>query len=195
MEENTPRIDRQRSILLVMDYQAAIVSSLPEAVVTRMSRIIDEARRAGMQVGYIRVALTEGEHADVPEANKSFSSLGAGWIMSDDAAATSIHSSVAPQPGDIVVRKTRTGAFSTTDLDKQLRALGIDTVVLAGVSTSGVVLSTVRDAADRDYRIYVIEDACADRDPEVHEVLMRKVFPRQAWVVQSTDLSELLEIR
>jgi nicotinamidase-related amidase len=193
MEENTPRLNPLSSILLVLDYQAGIVSSLPEAFVTRMSRIIDEARRAGMQVGYVRVALTEAEHAEVPETNKSFSSLGAGWITSDDAPGTAIHSSVAPRPGDMVVRKTRVGAFSTTDLDKQLRALGIDTVLLAGVSTSGVVLSTVRDAADRDYRIYVIEDACADRDPEVHDVLMRKVFPRQAWVVQSAELSQLLE--
>ena len=73
--------------------------------------------------------------------------------------------------------------------------MGVDTLLLAGVSTSGVVLSTVRDAADRDYRIYVIKDACADRDPEVHDVLMRKVFPRQAWVVQSTELPALLEAR
>jgi nicotinamidase-related amidase len=58
----------------------------------------------------------------------------------------------APAAGDIVVRKTRVGPFLTTDLDQQLRARRVDTLLLAGISTSGVVLSTVRDAHDRDYR-------------------------------------------
>lgn len=195
MEANTPRLDTRRSILLVMDYQTGIVSSLPEAILSRMVRVIDEARRGGMRVGYVRVALTEAEQADLPETNKSFTNLSAAWIASNDAPETAIHPSLAPRPEDIVIRKTRVGAFSTTDLDERLSGLGIDTVLLAGVSTSGVVLSTVRDAADRDYRIYVLKDACADRDPEVHDMLMRKVFPRQAWIIQSTDVSALLETR
>jgi nicotinamidase-related amidase len=103
-----------------------------------------------------------------------------------------VHEAVAPEPGDIVVRKTRVGAFSTTDLDHQLRSRGIDTLILAGISTSGVVLSTVRDGADRDYRMYVLEDATADFDAEVHELLVRKVFPRQADVISIADLSNLL---
>ena len=58
--------------------------------------------------------------------------------------------------------------------------------MLAGISTSGVVLSTLRQAADLDYRITVLADACADPDPEVHRVLTEKVFPRQA-LVTTTD--------
>ena len=103
-----------------------------------------------------------------------------------------MHDRLAPEPGDIVVRKTRVGAFSTTDLDEQLRKRGISTVVLAGISTSGVVLSTVRDAADRDYRIIVLADGCADFDAEVHDVLLGKVFPRQADVVNTAELDDLL---
>ena len=87
------------------------------------------------------------------------------------------------------------GAFSTTDLDQQLRSRKIDTLTLAGISTSGVVLSTVRDAADRDYRVYVLEDACFDRDQEVHDLLTRKVFPRQAYVISIADLPDLLGAR
>ena len=63
---------------------------------------------------------------------------------------------IKPLAGEIEVRKTRTGAFSTTDLHEQLKAKGIDTLILAGVSTSGAVLSTVRYATDKDYR-YVVE--------------------------------------
>ena len=62
------------------------------------------------------------------------------------------------------MRKQRVGAFSTTDLHEQLQARGIDTLVLAGISTSGCVHSTVLDAFDRDYRVIVLSDACADPD-------------------------------
>jgi isochorismate hydrolase len=90
-----------------------------------------------------------------------------------------------------LVRKTRVGAFSTTDLDRKLRDLGVDTLILAGISTSGVVLSTLRDASDRDYQIVVLTDGCADVDPEVHDVLMRKVFPRQAHIATVAELPAL----
>ena len=96
------------------------------------------------------------------------------------------------KPIDIVVRKTRVGAFSTTDLDEQRRERGIDTLILAGLSTSGVVLSTVRDAHDRDYRVFVLADLTADPDQEVHEFLIGRVFPSQAQVITSADLSGLM---
>jgi nicotinamidase-related amidase len=97
-----------------------------------------------------------------------------------------------PEDGDIVVRKIRVGPFGSTDLHEQLQARGIDTLVLAGISTSGVVLSTVRDAHDRDYRLIVVADLCADRDPEVHEVLIGKVFLGQAEVINAAELHGLL---
>ena len=56
-----------------------------------------------------------------------------------------------------------------------LSVRGIDTLVLACIATSGVVLSTLRDGADRDYRMFVLSDCCADMDAEVHRVLMEKV--------------------
>ena len=67
------------------------------------------------------------------------------------------------------------------------RAGGIDRLVLAGIATSGVVLSTLRQAADLDYRLTVLADGCLDADPEVHRVLLEKVFPRQADVVRIAD--------
>ena len=68
-----------------------------------------------------------------------------------------------------------------------LRANDIETLILFGISTSGVVLSTVRHAADADYRLIVIKDCCADQDPEVHACLVDKVFPRQSTVVSADD--------
>ncbi len=95
---------------------------------------------------------------------------------------------MTPQDGDIVVVKRRFGAFSTTDLHTVLSGLSAKHIVLCGYSTSGVILSSVRWAADADYRITVIEDLCGDRDEEVHTVLMNKVFPRQAAVINSAQL-------
>lgn len=68
----------------------------------------------------------------------------------------------------------------------------IDTLVLAGISTSGVVLSTWMDAADRDYRVYVLPDGVADHDPEVHRVLVEKVFPSRAHVIDTAQPRDLL---
>ena len=102
------------------------------------------------------------------------------------------HARAAPSAGDIVVRKTRIGAFSTTDLDAQLRARNVRTLVLAGISTSGVVLSTVCDGADRDYRLIVLSDGCADPNEEVHRMLLTKVFPRRTEVITIDDLAKRL---
>lgn len=87
-----------------------------------------------------------------------------------------------------MVTKRRVGAFATTDLETILRAKNISTLVMFGIATSGVVLSTVRWAADMDYRIIVVSDACADRSEEVHRVLTEKVFPGQASVVSTREL-------
>lgn len=88
-----------------------------------------------------------------------------------------------PLASEVVVVKRRVSAFTGSDLEVVLRASDIDHLVLSGIATSGVVLSTLREAADRDYRLTVLSDACADRDAEVHRVLTEKVFPRQADVV------------
>jgi nicotinamidase-related amidase len=94
-----------------------------------------------------------------------------------------IHPEVAPEPGDVIVTKKRVSAFAGSDLDLVLGAGGIDSLVLTGIATSGVVLSTVRQAADLDFRLTVLSDGCLDADPEVHRVLTEKVFPRQADVL------------
>ncbi len=139
-----------------------------------------------------RVAFTEDDREAVPERNASFSAVAAAKAMHHEHDATHIHTAVTPQDGDIVVRKIRPGATSTTDLHDQLADRGIDTLVFAGISTSGVVLSTLMDVADRDYRVYVLSDGVADRDPEVHRVLVGKVFPSRAYVIDTAQLRDLL---
>jgi nicotinamidase-related amidase len=69
---------------------------------------------------------------------------------------------------------------------------GIVDRVLTGIATSGVVLSTLRQAADLDYRLTVLADGCLDADPEVHRVLTGKVYPRQADVLSIAEWTQSL---
>jgi nicotinamidase-related amidase len=94
-----------------------------------------------------------------------------------------IHPDIVTGAEDIVVIKKRVSAFAGSDLDLVLRSGEIDSLVLTGIATSGVVLSTVRQAADLDFTLTVLSDGCLDNDPEVHRVLTEKVFPHQAEVV------------
>jgi nicotinamidase-related amidase len=188
-----PAIDPRRTALLIMDYQPAVLGSLDDhdQLLTLASGAVDLARQTGITVAYVRVAFADEDYEQVPEANKMFARLARSRALHDEAPETQIHGRLEPQPGDIVVRKTRVGAFSTTDLEQQLKDRGITTLIVAGVSTSGVVLSTVREAADRDYHIYVLADASADRDPHVHAVLTEKVLPMQAHLITVADLPGL----
>jgi nicotinamidase-related amidase len=188
----------QHAALLVMDYQNGIVGSLPDAdaQLERAAEAIATVRHLGGHVGHVRVAFTEDDLAGVPETNPMFARLTqSAGSFGIDAPGTQIHERVAPQDGDIVVRKTRVGAFSTTDLADQLAARGVTTLILAGISTSGVVLSTVRDAADRDYELLVLADGCADPHADVHAILLEKVFPRQARVLEIAELEAALSER
>ncbi|WP_406121177.1 cysteine hydrolase family protein [Streptomyces sp. NBC_00989] len=189
-----PTITPERTALLVMDFQNGIVPIAPDsdALVERVKDTIAYVRAAGGAIGYVRVAFTEDDWAAVPETNKSFSAVAAAKMLHHEDDATRIDARITPEDGDIVVRKIRYGSGSTTDLHEQLSDRGIDTLVLAGISTSGVVLSTVIDAADRDYRVFVLSDGVADPDADTHRVLVEKVFPSRAHVIDTTGLRQLL---
>ncbi len=188
-------VDKARTAVLVMDYENDIVGSMPEDVrkplLERAAAVIKEARRTGVPVIYVVVRFRDG-YPEVNVHNKLFRALKESGRLKEGTKGAEIDPIVAPLPGEVTVTKRRVGAFSTTDLETVLRAKNINTIVLAGISTSGVVLSTVRWAADMDYSIVVLSDACADRDPEVHRVLMDKVFPWQATVVTSGEFLKAL---
>ena len=181
-------IDRSRSAVLVMDYQAAVVTGFaadPEPLVKRAAEVLTHARRAGLKIIDIVVNFRPG-YPEVSPRNVNFNAVRqSGRFIAE--AGTEVHPAVAPQPGDITVVKHRVGAFPGTDLDMILRSNDIETVIMFGIATSGVVLSTLRHAADADYRLIVLKDCCSDRDAEVHRVLTEKVFPRQATVITAAE--------
>ena len=191
--------DPIHSAVLSMDLQSGIVSiysSNNEELVRRAGAILKHGRRAGFTVIHVKVGFRPG----LPEIHSRNKLLG-GIKASPQhqqlfaGASGSIHAGVAPEDGDIVVTKSRVNAFAGTDLDLVLRAREIDTVVLFGIATSGVVLSTALHAADADYRLFIIKDCCADLDDTVHSCLIDKVFPRFATVLTLYEFLDILGTR
>ena len=189
-------LDPAHSAVLCMDYQTAIVTTYnkDENLLPRAASVLTQARSAGVTVLYVQVGFRPN-FPEISPRNAAFSAIKNSPQYQQMLAgpASQIHPSVAPQADDIIVTKHRVGAFAGTDLDMILRAKDIDTLILFGISTSGVVLSTLRHAADADYRLIVIKDCCADQDPEVHACLMDKVFPRQATIVSAGELLDALK--
>jgi len=177
-----------RPVLLLMDFQSGIVERIADdSVVQAADRAAKAARAAGIPVMFVRVGFRPG-YPEAAARNLSFGRLSqaAGDSMTQDHPATQVHASLSPLPDEPVIIKRRVSAFSGSDLDVLLRGADANALVLGGISTSGVVLSTVRQAADLDYGLTVLADACADPDAEVHRVLTEKVFPKQA-LVATTD--------
>lgn len=180
------QISFSQSALLVMDFQNGILENYPqktEQVLPKVSKAIDFARQVGIEVFYVRVAF-RANYPELSMNNTFFSAIAkSGDLFNQDGPSTQIHSSIKPQEGEVIITKRRVSAFAGSDLDVLLRAKDIKRLILSGVSTSGVVLSTIRAASDLDFSLVVLKDACLDPDDEVHKVLTEKVFVRQAEVV------------
>jgi nicotinamidase-related amidase len=164
---------KTRTAFLALDFVCYIVEnfSTDDTVAEHAAAALAAARRAGLPVFHVVPARMTGQ----------------------------IHPQMAPAPGEPVLGKTSVSAFATTDLDQRLREAGIGQVIIAGVATSGTVLSTTRWAVDIGYQVIVCADACADMDAGAHAALTdQTVFPtswlglwRFARVLPAAGISEL----
>jgi nicotinamidase-related amidase len=132
-------------------------------------------------------------YVEISERNKTFSARKHSGQPAISDPVQLIHPAVKPLEGEVVVGKHRVNALYGTALDLILRANDLNTLIILGYATSGVVLSTVRCAADLDYRLVVVEDCCADQDTEVHDFLTQRLFPRQAEVVTADEVIQALQ--
>jgi len=187
MEQNM-----QNTALLVMDMQEGILGNFPGAtpLVANVAKAIAHAREKKIPVIYVVVGFRQGA-PEVSIHNKGFAGRMDSFKDMDMSAFMKVHAELAPQAGEVTVTKRRVSAFTGSDLEVVLRALGIRHMVLTGIATSGVVLSTTREAADKDYSISILADCCADGDEEVHRVLTTKIFPRQADVITLEEWSKM----
>lgn len=193
--DNQCTIDPEKHALLVLDCQEGVIASQPgsEAILPFVAEAIAYTRASGGQVAYVTVGFENADYPAIPDRNRTFSAVAQHRMFHVEDKATRIHSTLTPEPGDLVVRKTRFGAMSTTDLHQGLQAKGITDVTLAGLSTAGVVLSTALEAADLDYGVAVLREGTSDPDPETHRVLLDKVLGTRAMTVTMSAFRSLLQ--
>ena len=183
--------DPARTALLIADFYADMMGTLPHAtdrnVIQNTVAVQKAARDAGLLVCYSATVFRPG-YVEISSRNKTFSQRKASGQPAVIDPLRLIHDAVKPSDDEVVVGKHRVNALYGTGLDVVLRANDVETLIILGYATSGVVLSTVRYAADLDYRLVVVEDCCADQQPDVHDFLIQRIFPRQADVVSSGDV-------
>ncbi|GKT64123.1 isochorismatase hydrolase [Colletotrichum tofieldiae] len=178
--------------LLVMDLINNIVAVLPENedYLTRVSRGIAAAREKNIPIIHVTIDFRRN-YPEVPRTSPFWARIASTGafvnVEGQPNKGLEFVPQAAPLPEEIVVSRKRISAFCSSDLEVILRSMGVRNLVLAGVATSGVVLSTVREAMDKDYGVTVLEDLCRDRDEEVHRVLTTKVFPISGDVVKWED--------
>ncbi|MCW2541978.1 MAG: hypothetical protein JWN95_3703 [Frankiales bacterium] len=169
------------SALLVIDMQNGFVhpeGSLPaigmgmpniDKVVAENAAVIEASRAAGVPVIYTRHVYRAGM-LDLP--NRMVDMLPAGFeLLERGSWDADVHDDLAPVAGDVIIDKNRFDAFLYTDLEVQLRALGIKRLLVTGVVTSVCVESTVRSGHQRDFEMYVASD-CVSAPVEQHQAAL-----------------------
>ena len=189
------RINISSTALIIADFYKDMMGTIPHSiernVLDNTQKLQKAARQSGMLICYSATVFRPG-YIEISDRNKTFSQRKNSGQPAVSDPIEVIHPGVSPIDGEVVVGKHRVNALYGTDLDMTLRANQINTIIILGYATSGVVLSTTRFAADSDYSIIIVEDCCADTDPEIHNFLMEKIFPRQADVVTSIDMIKAL---
>jgi len=188
-------LDPARTAVLSMDLQAFLIPQFArdaEGLMARVAAVQGHARTLGIRVMHVRMGFRPGL-PEINDRNAIFAAVKNNpkhWqAFAGEAGA--IHRAGAPVGDEVVITKHRISAFAGTDLEMILRAGGIETLMLLGILTSGVVLASLLDAVDLDFRVAAIHDCCADRNPEVHACLVEKVFPHYATVLSAGEFLDL----
>lgn len=204
-------VDSSKSAVVVVDMQNAFASkggmldiagadiSGAQSVVNVISRILPAARSAGMPVVYLQM----GYKADLsdsggPESPNWYKELGIrlmncrpelkGQLVTEGTWDFAVVDALAPQPGDIVIVKTRYSGFARTELDAELRARGIRFLFFTGIATNVCVESTLRDAFFLDYWPILITDATmAAGPPAVQEATLFNIETYFGWTIPSHE--------
>ena len=181
----------QRPAIVVIDFSNAFTrgaSQFPggdfadEMAQTR--RLLTVARELGLPVFFTTIA-----YAD-PEKESGFWGKKVPWLsrckLGSDAVA--IDTVLDPRPEDAVIVKKFPSAFFETNLQDRLHALGVDTIVLSGCTTSVCVRATAVDAMQRNFRTLVAAEAVGDRDPALQAVHLRDIDARYADVLSVNSI-------
>jgi nicotinamidase-related amidase len=142
-------------------------------VIDAAARLLEEARARTLSIVHVRIAFRP-DYADCPRNTPIFRRTIALCAVREGDWGAEFMAPLAPRTCDreFVITHTRISAFAGTSLEQTLRLLGVTQLVVAGVATHSVVESTVRDAADRGYQVFVAADACASATPAMHDAAL-----------------------
>jgi nicotinamidase-related amidase len=199
----TDWIKPERTAVLVIDMQVDFASpdgalgafidmSVVEPALAAAEKLVADARAAGVPVVFVGLATTP--ETDSAAWNERMRRRGGDPDV--DAAlcragqAGSEFYRPTPLSGELVVPKTRYSGFVGTDLDIQLTKMGVDTLVVAGLTTECCVDSTVRDAFDLDYHVFVAADACAAYEADIHEASLKVMALNSAILTDTAAIAD-----
>jgi nicotinamidase-related amidase len=180
-------------IIDIMHASGKIAGSAGHAAERGIICKANQALAFGKEKGWLNVLVKVGFNAGFPDQPKHSAMFGRAHefgALELGQPGTEFHPDLASELADMVVVKPRISAFYSTNLEAALRARRIERVVIAGVSSSWAVQSTVRDAHDRDYQVLVLEDACAAVNEAEHRSSM-ELLTRIAKVISVADLVAL----
>ncbi|THV08052.1 Isochorismatase hydrolase [Dendrothele bispora CBS 962.96] len=156
-----------------------------------MRRLLDAARRGDIPVIWTEVQYTHPELLDAGLFYKKAKALSV-WRKGDDRKLYEPLEGLKPGHSDVVITKQYASAFFGTSLASTLNAMGVDTLVICGVSTSGCVRATVLDAMQYGFRPMVVGSACGDRSPEIHNSNMFDMNAKYADAVSEEEAIQKL---
>jgi ureidoacrylate peracid hydrolase len=205
-----PKLTKERAALVLFDVLEEYVHPKDPAkaavmkerrVAERLTQLLNGAREAGLTVFYAaanhspdgsdvvaRLTDTDMDLRPWPDGAQPFRPT-----VHRGEAGAQIARELAPRPNEIVIYKHRWSAFYQTSLELNLRARGLDTIVLAGLSTDVGIASTAFSARDADFGIVFVRDACwAHRGPN-HDFLMDRIFPRMGRVMTAEQAIALMK--
>jgi nicotinamidase-related amidase len=181
-------LDARRTALLVVDMQR--YGDTPRPVLATNLALRDFFRAQDLPVIFLQVGSL------LPDARDQHAKRRESWLRRPGDAAPyrcpvgslpyELCAEMAPLPTELVLDKNSSGAFCSSPLDHYLHNLGVQNLVITGVSTNHCVDNTARDAADRGYNVILVEDACNDNDPFAHRATMDS-FARHFGAVRLTD--------
>ena len=149
--------------------------------------LLDWARTEGLTVLHLVYAFRE-DFSDLPANSPLYSRLKESEGLVEGTWGAEIHQAVRPRDGEPVIVKPRISAFAGTGLDEFLRAGGVDTLILAGLTTNWVIESTARQAMDLGYRLVAVEDCMASFNRTLHDFAIQHIYPQISTVVRVSHL-------
>ena len=185
-----PALVPAQTALIVMHYQTDILGLFPAVAPTLLAntrKLCDAARAKGVSVYFAKIQFSPG-YPEVSPLNKNGEGLKATGLFISDTIAPEL----GQQANEPLIVGHRVSVFFGTDLQDRLSAQGVDTLIMVGIASTGVVLSSVAYASDSDYRLYTVKDCCYDPDTVVHDHLFATAFDTRTTVLSLADASLLL---